>query len=475
MVNDQQQAGFYTLKQFKIRPILQDNTSKSVLDQNLPDSTELNKVILNWGISESINSQYVHGYAVIHEGNNVLGDLPIIGEEEVDIMYIDFYGNRRRESYYVYAVEEVQPENSINDRMVKYIIRFCSKQKLHSDTTELRRSYADQTISSMVRSIYEDYFLSGDSTDKEIEIEETSGDQTLVIPNLRPDAAINFLARRAFSSNSKSSLFRFFETREKYFFCTHEYLIEKYKNDVSNDAISVSNNLKFIYSTIDDNTGPGQMIAQQSIASLVYGNKVNTISDIKDGAYRRRVTELDYMNRTRITRDYDYSADHGQYKAVDKLKLTHTKAYINTFMQADNAPETVLIADYPQIGQGQGTDYQLKPYQYYYENYTTKPILDYHMEANSISFNIKGRGNMYPGKLINVELYNFAESLSGQRTLDKERAGVYLVLSVESSFINDEFLQKLVVSKGGLSGTAEKPASTTTVDTTFNMISGLIK
>jgi len=207
----------------------------------------------------------------------------------------------------------------------------------------------------------------------------------------------------------------------------------------------------------------------------VYGKKVNTISDIKTGAYRRRVTELDYMNRTRITRDYDYSAEHGQYKAVDKLKLTHTKAYIDTFMQADNAPETVLVADYPQIGQGKGTDHQLKPYQYYYENYTTKPIIDYHMEANSIAFTIKGRVDLYPGKLITVELYDFAESLSGMRTLDKERAGSYLVLSVESSFINDEFLQKLVVSKGGLSGTAEKPASTTTVDTTFNMISGLIK
>jgi len=159
MASNQQQAGFYTLKQFKISPVIQN--VNDVVDKNLPESTELNKVILNWGISESVNSPYVHGYAVVHEGNNILADLPIIGEEEVDIMYIDFYGKTRRESYYVYAVEEIQPESSINDKIVKYIIRFCSKQKLHADTTELRRSYADQTISSMARSLYEDYFLSG--------------------------------------------------------------------------------------------------------------------------------------------------------------------------------------------------------------------------------------------------------------------------------------------------------------------------
>ena len=476
MANDQQQAGFYKLKQFSIRPIfLKNNTSKSESDKNLPTSTELNKVILNWGISESIGSQYVHGYAVVHEGNHILSELPIVGEEEVNIIYVDFYGKIRNDSYYVYSVDEVQPENSVNDRMTKYIIRFCSKQKLHSDTTELRRSYANQTISSMVKALYDEYFVSGDVNDKEIEIEDTDGDQTLVIPNLRPDEAMNFLARRAFSANNKSSLFRFFETRDKYFFCTHEYLIEKYKNDVSDDASSITNNLKFIYNTFDDNSGPGQIVAQQSISSLAYGQKVNTMSDIKSGAYRRRVTELDYMNRTRVTRDYDYSSEHGEYKAVDKLKLTHTKQYIDRFMQADDAPETVLIADYPQIGQGQGTNHQLKPYQYYYENYTTKPIIDYHMEANSISFTIKGRVDMYPGRLIDVELYEFGESLDGRRRLDRERTGKYIVLSVESGFIEDEFLQQLVVSKGGLSGATERAITTTTVDATFNMISGLIR
>ena len=123
MAAKQPQAGFYTLKQFRIRPIFAD-VSKSFADKNLADGTEMNKVIVNWGISESMDTPYIHGFAVVHEGNNILKELPIIGEEEVIIQYIDYYGKMRTENLFVYSVEEVQPENSVNDRMLKYIIRF---------------------------------------------------------------------------------------------------------------------------------------------------------------------------------------------------------------------------------------------------------------------------------------------------------------------------------------------------------------
>jgi hypothetical protein len=468
MAYKQPQAGFYTLKQFNIKPIFAD-TKKSAVDRNLPVGTDLTRVIVNWGITESMESPYVHGFAVVHESNNVLKDLPIIGEEEIYIQYIDYYAKSKSDEFYVYSVEEVQPENSINDRMLKYIIRFCSKQKLFSDRTRIRRSYADQTIAEMAKSLFEEYFNTTNASDKPIEIEGTNGNQTLVIPNLRPDEAMTFLARRAFSANNKSSSFRFFETREKYFFCTYEYLVDKYKDMVADDKTAIKNNLKFIYNTANDNTGPGQEVAQQSVSSIAFGTKVNSISDIKNGNYRRRVTELDYLSRTRITRDYDYSTEFSGFKQIDTIKQTHTSEYINKYMQPDDAPETVLIADYPQIGQNLGdVKYQLRPYQYYYENYTTKPIVDYHMTVNTITTSINGRVDLYPGKVILLELYEFAESLEGRRKLDTERTGTYLVTAVNNTFAGDQYSQQITLTKGGLRGTGKEIASGL-VDKTYNM------
>ena len=475
MAAKQPQAGFYTLKQFRIRPIFAD-VSKSFADKNLVDGTELNKVIANWGISESMDSPYIHGFAVVHEGNNILKELPIIGEEEVIIQYIDYYDKMRTENLFVYSVEEVQPENSVNDRMLKYIIRFCSKQKLHSDKVEIRRSYADQTVAEMAQALYDEYFRTGNNdTDKDIEIEATDGTQTLVIPNMRPDEAMNFLTRRAYSATNKSSSFKFFETREKYYFCTYEYLYEKYKNDVSDDAKAITNNLKFIYNTTEDNSGPGQAIAQQSVSSVTFGTKVNSIADIKSGGYRRRITELDYLTRTRITRDYDYSEEFSQFTQIDTLKQTHTPEFINKYMQPDDAPETVLIADYPQIGANLGeVKYQLRPYQYYYENYSIKPIINYHMSVNALSTTIKGRVSLYPGQIVILELYEFAESLDGRRKLDTERTGKYMIVSINNSFNGDDYTQNLVLTRGGLRGTDKKLTSADIVNNTFNMENGVI-
>ena len=470
MADNITQAGYYTLDNFFISPMY-ESTSKSTIDKNLPSGTELNRVIVNWGISEGMDSGYIHGFAVVHESDNILKDLPIVGEENLIITFTDYYGSQETTKFIVYAVDEITPEAATNSRMMKYVIRFCSKQKLHADQKEIRRSYGDQKVSSMVQSLYDEYFTTGNADiDKDIEIEETSGEQTLVIPNLRPDEAMAFLSRRAFSAQNKSSLFRFFETRDKYYFCTHEYLIDKYKKDLKDDATAIANNLKFIFNTTDDNSAEGQYVAQQSISTVNYGQKTNSMNDMKLGAYRRRVTELDYMHRTRITRDYDYSEEFNEYKHIDKLKLTHSKNFVNQYMHPDDAPETVLLADYPQIGSNQGKGNMMRPYQYYYENYTTKPIVEYHLMSNSITISISGRRDLYPGMLINLELFDFSETVAQTRVLDEERTGTYLVLSVQNSFNEDTYSQELVVTKGGLGGINKVDIDASLIiDETFNI------
>jgi hypothetical protein len=75
---------------------------------------------------------------------------------------------------------------------------------------------------------------------------------------------------------------------------------------------------------------------------------------------------------------------------------------------------------------------------------------------------------MYPGKVILLELYEFAESLEGRRRLDTERTGKYLVTSVNNSFNGDQYTQQITLTKGGLRGTAKEIAADL-VDITFNM------
>ena len=445
MPSKQAQAGYYVLKSFKVRPMFDTQAS------NVSDHIELAKVIVNWSLSESIGAPFISGSAVIHESDNLLEEVPLRGEEEIEITWEDFYGESATQKFFLYAIEDISPESAINDRMQTYTIKFTTKQKLFADTKEIRRSFAKQKISEMAQTIYNDYFITGDkSVDKEIEIEETDEEQTLVIPALKPDSAMHFLSRRAYSADNKTSSFRFFETREKYYFCTFEYLVDKY-GDLGEKSGEEINPLFFIYNTLNDNTGPGQRVAQQSVSDVSFPSKVDTFSDIKEGAYRRTITELDINHRTRISRQFDYTAEYEDYKMPEQVTLTHSQEFVNTYMPVNEAPETILVTDFPQIGQNEGKDNMLKPYQHFYENYTNKPITQYHVGRNMFAIDIKGRIDLYPGMMINLDLVKFSHKVGGAREKDTQRSGKYVVISVGHTFSGDEYTQKIGLSKGGLS------------------------
>ena len=118
-------------------------------------------------------------------------------------------------------------------------------------------------------------------------------------------------------------------------------------------------------------------------------------------------------------------------------------------MGFDGAPDTTLITDFTQIGQNRG---ELdKPYQHFYENYTTKPVVDYHMNLNSFTIDIQGRSELYPGMVIKLDLYKFSNTLAGTREIDTQRSGKYIVLSINHSFSGDSYSQAVRITKGGLS------------------------
>ena len=451
MRNDASQAGFYVLKNFQVKPIIEDNINRDSENQSYSEYVELSKVVTHWNLTESIDSPFISGSATIHESDNLLTTVPMRGEEELEITYEDYYGDIKTTKFFIYAIDDIGPESTTNDRMMKYTIRFCSVQKLHSDQKEIRKSWANTKISDMAEDIYNSFFITGNKDyDKEIEVEETDGEQTVVIPSLRPDAAMQFLSRRAYSANNKTSLYRFFETREKYYFCTHEYLINKYAGfeGLDDDA---RNRLFFIYNTVDDNTGAGQKIAQQSVNNVSYGSKVDTMADMKEGTYRRTVTELDILYRTRTSRQYDYTTEYQDVKGPEDLKLTHSNEFVNNYMGPDEAPETILVTDFPQIGQNEGEDNMIRPYQHFYENYTAKPIANYHLAKNAFQIEVNGRISLYPGAVINLELYKFSTTIAGTREIDTERSGRYFVTEIVNAFSGASYKQQVMITKGGLS------------------------
>jgi hypothetical protein len=119
-------------------------------------------------------------------------------------------------------------------------------------------------------------------------------------------------------------------------------------------------------------------------------------------------------------------------------------------MPTHEAPEQILITDFPQIGMNEGKDNMLRPYQHFYENYTAKPIVSYHFDVNALDIEINGRIKLYPGMVINLELYKFSHTTKGSREIDQQRSGRYIVLNVMNEFSGDVYKQQIKITKGGL-------------------------
>ena len=86
MPTNQRQAGFYILKSFKVRPMFGNKANSN------SNHIELSKVIVNWSLEESMGSPFISGSAIIHESDNLLEDIPLRGEELIELTYEDFYG-----------------------------------------------------------------------------------------------------------------------------------------------------------------------------------------------------------------------------------------------------------------------------------------------------------------------------------------------------------------------------------------------
>ena len=64
---------------------------------------------------------------------------------------------------------------------------------------------------------------------KEIFIEPTDGNQKLVVPNYTAEEAMHFFTRKAISSEYESHTYRFFESKDGFYFATLGWIVDDYE------------------------------------------------------------------------------------------------------------------------------------------------------------------------------------------------------------------------------------------------------
>lgn len=451
-------AGTYELRSFKIYKL------------NEPGNfLELKNVIATWELTESMNSGHIYGSAYVIDSvailDKFLGEQNgwMKGEEEVEIVYTDFYGQiEMKHRCFVYSITNVKQQLTSNETTFTYSLHFVSIDKFFTERTMLRRSFSGGLISDYVQTVFDEYYVEA-NPDAKIEIQSTEGNQTLVVPNYSPEQTMHFFSRKAYSADdlAASNTWRFFQNRDQHYFTTHDNLVFEPIGDPSGSLDEI-----ILYSQLNaaDQTSAGQLLLMQNIIDIEFPQHINTINDMVEGGYYRSTTELNILNRLVSITEYRHLDDYENYilpnngpggsnvsGVTNDVRSKHSKKFVDEHLNYYR--DNLVIQDYPYLG-STTTNFHLRPHPYYNRIYNNKKVNFYHHSNEMITMRVYGRNDVKAGSLVAIQLLETNADLRN-RKLDNERSGVYLIETIRNVFDQDTFYQIINMSKSGYNGEKE--------------------
>ena len=187
-------------------------------------SLTLEKSFVSASIYESIFVPCMVADIVVLDTNDQLGRLKIVGGEKIEFQFKAPGGEQASYKFVLDSLDDVRASTGAQ-KSKQYILK-CVSEEAFYDHHHVQKSFKSKQIDASIEDIVKNYLNSSKKVDKE----ETKGPQSPIAPHYNAFKAIDFLRRRAVSSNHKTGSYVFFETRDGgsqiFKFCTIEKLFE---------------------------------------------------------------------------------------------------------------------------------------------------------------------------------------------------------------------------------------------------------
>lgn len=389
------------------------------------DGIEILGLIPEFSIEESLDKDSIRGSALVYDNIGLLEDLPLRGEELLSIQVEDALKNRINYEFAIYKITDVNIKKT-NDGLT-YKIHFMSKYSFEAMFRRIIEPFND-TISNIAENIFQNYYPGP----KQFILEDTIGLFRCIIPNYTPMQAMNFLANRAYSRNSPSCSFRFFETSENYYFVSDEYLIKRFIDN--KEEIK-----EFTFSDAVDKSGVDFLTQMKNLVDIKNSDRVNTAMDLASGAYRSNVIEIDLIKRQATLPgksnkyEYNYQNAKKDYVSVSgkgEGEDSHTDEFINGYFTPENERRYIVIRDYDDSG-----TQQLRGDQFIPQIVTNRLAYRHHLNHTTVYAKAHGRLDLNVGDIINIKVPEFKISSNPQQ--NRQLSGYYMINDLTHVFNKD--------------------------------------
>lgn len=281
---------------------------------------DIRALVHNVEIFEDIDYPLIRAQITLLDSINLINTIPIKGEEVVEIEFRSLHiDTLSKYKFAIYSMNGIQTFG-LNNGIV-YTLNGVSVEFLNNGY-RIDRHYKD-----ISNAIVENILTNDLETSKPIYNRSLAqGLQDIVIPNLSPFAAIDFIRQRSVDNLTP---FLFYENREGFNFKSLRHLFNNYE-DMDKDIL-INPYVYTAQQLTQDKDGQRYF----GLLNLEYISRFNTAAQISSGGFASTTNSFDLKtkekNKTRILNDQGYSTN------FSSNQNKQNKNYYSYFMAKDSS------------------------------------------------------------------------------------------------------------------------------------------
>jgi len=431
------------------------------------EGVNIQKLVVEMNIYESINKNSVSGTLVIVDSVNLIGNLPIQGTERLSFKLatpgtheFDTIVDCSEETGHPMHIYKLTNKKQLNEGTCSYVLHFCSREFLRNLRTRVSEAFTG-TIDQMVYKILTDEnYLDSKRT---LFYQTTRNQDKLVVPNMRPFKAIQMLSNRALAdqTDSSSAGYHFYQTTKGFHFRSFESMCV--------DSRGLHREVKQEFNYMPMNTTPqltgvnphqnGQPVDKilHDLTSVEQYTFINNFHDVAlnqaAGTYAHRVITHNIFNKSYKIDDYDYHRRFNQTKHTDEGRGFNT-AIVDTPVDFDNKN----VSEYPE------SRVTVMPTTQYAHNEDTGAFgIDVEQDGiteaarvsqkNSVvagtklKMTIKGQSYLQVGDVIRFNILSVENRKDSEGKQDPHYSGRYIIENMRHRVTNNEYIQVIECAK----------------------------
>jgi hypothetical protein len=237
---------------------------------------------------EDLFSNVISGDVTLMDSNDLMNRLRMHGNEFISLSFSTPGMRKYQKVFRIYKVSEYSLRGTSN---ATFKLHFCSEEFILNQQYYISKSFKEKRLSDVVRIIARNYLKISPEKLSDQNIEEStllvnSEKTPLIIPNLRPLEAINWIASFTLNRADLSPGFIFYENISGFNFVS---LTSLYSRPPKKTVF---------YSPKNENFSESVGSKHDKLDEMEFKQIFDVLDSMNNGAYASELLKLDLMNRT---------------------------------------------------------------------------------------------------------------------------------------------------------------------------------